>query len=100
MSTGGADLPAQIEALYDEMAATAAAAGEAEALRAEGAGSAERVAREVREAFTLATGRHLLAHGGAGGRGPSSSRCAFPELPLRTTHDRAARDPSVAREPA
>ena len=60
----------------------------AQALRAEGAAAAARIGASVRDAFTAATQRIywltaiLAAIGGA-------LAMTIPELPLRTTHDRA-----------
>lgn len=90
VSTGGAGLPERVEAVYEERAARAASLDEAETIRAEGAALALRVAADVREAFVLATGRIywltalLLVVAAA-------LTLRIPELPLRTTHDRAAR---------
>jgi len=89
VSTGGADLPARIVSAYAALADDAASAEESAALRAEGLASAARVTSEVEEAFALATSRIysltalvlVLA---------AALSLRIPELPLRTTHDRAA----------
>ena len=88
VSTGGADLPARIVSAYAALADDAASAEESAALRAEGLASAARVTSEVEEAFALATSRIysltalvlVLA---------AALSLRIPELPLRTTHDRA-----------
>jgi len=88
LSTGGADLPDRVRAVYADLAVSAGAEAEADRLIAQGEQEAVRISMEVRTAFTEATSRiygitaliMLLA-------------CALvlriPELPLRTTHDRA-----------
>jgi hypothetical protein len=89
VSTGGADLPARIVSAYTALADDAASAEESAALRAEGLASAARVTSEVEDAFALATSRIysltalvlVLA---------AALSLRIPELPLRTTHDRAA----------
>lgn len=89
VSTGGAGLGARVGALYAARADRAATAEEATALRAEGQAASERVTMEVREAFSLATARiywltaalMLVA---------TLLTLRIPELPLRTTHDRAS----------
>ena len=88
VSTGGAGLPDEIRSLYEELARDATTAEEAAELRREGESAAVSVASEVRAAFALATARiywltavmMLLA---------SALSLRIPELPLRTTHDRA-----------
>jgi MFS family permease len=97
VSTGGADLPARIDTVYSELAAEASDPARAQALRAQGTEVSERVAAEVRAAFSLATSRiywltvvlvvvaAILA-------------LRIPELPLRTTHDRAALEPEPVGE--
>jgi EmrB/QacA subfamily drug resistance transporter len=89
VSTGGADLPVRIDTVYQELAADAATPAEAEAILTEGERVSERVGAEVRDAFSAATSRIywltvvlvVVAIGLA---------LRIPELPLRTTHDRAA----------
>jgi len=88
VSTGGAGLPERISAVYAELAAESSSEEEAAGLLSRGAAASVRIGSEVREAFVLATGRiyrltaviaviaMLLA-------------LRIPELPLRTTHDRA-----------
>ena len=88
VSTGGAGLPDQIRSMYEGLARDATTVEEATELRQEGASVAASVASEVRTAFALATTRiywlttavMLLA---------SVLSLRIPELPLRTTHDRA-----------
>jgi hypothetical protein len=88
VSTGGADLPERIVSAYGALAESAASAEESAALRAEGLASAARITDEVEEAFALATSRIywltalvlMLA---------AALSLTIPELPLRTTHDRA-----------
>lgn len=89
VSTGGAELPERIRSVYVDLADDAETAGQARALRAEGVAEAERVAAEVRRAFTLATSRiywltAVIATLAA------ALALRIPELPLRTTHDRAS----------
>jgi len=93
VSTGGADLPERIGSVYALLAEQAATPEEAAGLRAQGVLAAERVSIEVRQAFTDAKSRIywlaafvlLLAAG---------LSLRIPELPLRTTHDRASVEPS------
>ncbi len=97
VSTGGADLPARIDTVFAELASESGDPAEANALIAQGTQVSERVASEVRQAFSLATSRiywltvvlvaiaTLLA-------------VRIPELPLRTTHDRASLEPGVVPE--
>jgi MFS family permease len=97
VSTGGAGLPGRIDAVFAELAAQAGDPEEASALMAQGSEVSQRVADEVREAFSLATSRiywltvvlSCLA---------LALALRIPELPLRTTHDRAALEPSPAAE--
>ncbi len=87
VSTGGSGIPDRIRASYATLAA-AAAEPEAEALRAEGEAAAETVAGQIREAFTLATARIYWLT--AFLVGIALVLCLrIPEIPLRTTHDRA-----------
>jgi len=89
VSTGGAELPALILATFEERAGRSASTQEARAIRAEGAIVAEQVEASIRDAFTTATQRIywltaiIIAIGGG-------LAMRIPELPLRTTHDRAA----------
>ena len=89
VSTGGADLPDRIAEAYQALADRAATPGESELLRAEGTAAAARLEEEVEAAFVLATSRiyWLTALILALSLGIALS---IPELPLRTTHDRAA----------
>ena len=88
VSAGGAGLPESIGSVYAELAAETATAQEAAAVLAQGTLLSQRVATEVREAFALATSRIywftvlivLLA---------TALVLRIPEVPLRTTHDRA-----------
>jgi EmrB/QacA subfamily drug resistance transporter len=88
VSTGGAELPALILATFEQRAGRSDSALEARAIRAEGALVAERVEASIRNAFTAATQRIylltaiMIAIGGG-------LAMRIPELPLRTTHDRA-----------
>jgi MFS family permease len=89
VSTGGADLPERVASAYAALAQRATTPEESAGLRAEGAAAAARVADEVEGAFTLATTRIysltavLLVLAAA-------LSLRIPEVPLRTTHDRAA----------
>jgi EmrB/QacA subfamily drug resistance transporter len=93
VSSGGADLPARIDAVYGQLAAEAATPEEAQAVLAQGAFLSDRIGTEVREAFSLATTRIywlttlLVALA-------TALALRIPELPLRTTHDRAAMRPT------
>jgi hypothetical protein len=97
VSTGGADLPERIGSVYAELAAESSTPEEAEAVLAQGTILSERVAAEVREAFALATRRIywltvlivVIA---------TALVLRIPELPLRTTHDRAAVKPQPVTE--
>jgi MFS family permease len=97
VATGGADLPARIGSVYAELAAESDTAEEAAALLAQGTVLSERVAIEVREAFALAASRIywftslivLIA---------TALVLRIPELQLRTTHDRAGREPRPVAE--
>ena len=89
VSTGAADLPDRIGSAYDDLADEAATPAEAAALRAEGTASATRIANEVEHAFTLATRRIYALTAVVLALGAALS-LLIPELPLRTTHDRAA----------
>jgi EmrB/QacA subfamily drug resistance transporter len=89
VSTGGAGLPARVEAAFAALADAAPTPEASAALRADGLASARRMESEIRAAFTLATRRiysltalvMVLA---------ALLSLGIPELPLRTTHDRAA----------
>ena len=89
VSTGGAELPALILASFEARAASSESEREARAIRAEGEVVAVRVGASVRDAFGEATQRIywltaiMIAIGGG-------LAMRIPELPLRTTHDRAA----------
>ncbi len=88
VSTGGAELPALILANFEARARRAESEPGAQAIRAEGEALAARVQTAVRGAFTEAIQRIywvtaiLVAIGGV-------MAMRIPELPLRTTHDRA-----------
>ena len=93
VSTGGAELPERVRAAYDSRARSAATPADSVALSAQGAAAATRVQRHVREAFALATRRiygltALLMVAAA------ILSLRIPDLPLRTTHDRAAPVPA------
>lgn len=89
VSTGGAGLGERIGALYEARAERASTTAEAAAVLAEGADVSERVERDVRAAFVLATTRiygltaliMVIA---------AALTLRIPEIPLRTTHDRAS----------
>jgi MFS family permease len=89
VATGAADVPERIAAAYAALAEAAPTPEAAEELRAEGLDAAGRVADQVQAAFTLATSRIyrltamilVLA---------AALSLRIPEIPLRTTHDRAA----------
>lgn len=88
VSTGGADLPARIRQAFEEAASEAETETGAEELRRQGEVAAEETAIVVRAAFTEATTRiYWLASGLIFVAILLSAR--IPELPLRTTHDRA-----------
>lgn len=88
VSTGGADLPARIRAAYDRAAERASSETRAAAIRREGEMAATETAEVVRAAFTEATTRiYWLASGLTVVAILLSMR--IPEVPLRTTHDRA-----------
>ena len=99
VSTGGAGLPDQIRSVYEELARDAPTVEETAELQREGDSAATSVASEVRTAFTLATTRiYWLTAGFMLLASVLSLR--IPELPLRTTHDRAeAAAPSGLRAP-
>jgi len=95
VSTGGAGLPDQILDAYERLARDAVTTDQATELRLEGERAAASVASQVRAAFALATSRiywltaivMALA---------AVLVLRIPELPLRTTHDRAE---AAATEP-
>jgi hypothetical protein len=88
VSTGGSGLPEVIIASFEARAGQSGSAQEARALRADGEALAEQVGASIRDAFTAATQRIywltaiMIAIGGG-------LAMRIPELPLRTTHDRA-----------
>jgi hypothetical protein len=92
VSTGGAGLPERIGSLYAELAAETGTPEEAAAVLAQGTALSLRVATQVREAFALAASRIywltvLLVFVA------TALVLRIPELPLRTTHDRAGLEP-------
>ena len=94
VSTGGADLPTRIRQAFEEAASEAETEAGAEELRRQGEAAAEETTIVVRAAFTEATTRiYWLAFGLIFVAILLSAR--IPELPLRTTHDRA----EVAEQP-
>lgn len=88
VSTGGADLPERIRAVYERAAERAPSRARAAALRREGEEAAAETSRVVRTAFTEATTRIYWLASGLAVVGILLS-VRIPELPLRTTHDRA-----------
>jgi EmrB/QacA subfamily drug resistance transporter len=89
VSTGGADLPERVMSAYERLAERAATPAAAASLRDQGVATAERLAEEVEQAFTRATTRiYLLTAVLLVLAALLALR--IPELPLRTTHDRAA----------
>jgi EmrB/QacA subfamily drug resistance transporter len=92
VSTGGAELPDRIRAAYAASAVAATTEPEAATLREEGEREGDRIAAEVRAAFSEATSRiywltaliMLVA---------SALSLRIPELALRTTHDGAEATP-------
>jgi EmrB/QacA subfamily drug resistance transporter len=98
VSTGGSDLPERIGSVYAELAAESGSPEAAASLLAQGDRAAGRVAAEVREAFVLATNRiYWLTVVLAAVAVVLVAR--IPELPLRTTHDRAGVGPGGPSEP-
>ncbi|NNM33425.1 MAG: MFS transporter [Gemmatimonadetes bacterium] len=88
VSTGGADLPTRIRQAFEEAASEAETEAGADELRRQGEAAAEETAIVVRAAFTEATTRiYWLASGLIFVAILLAAR--IPELPLRTTHDRA-----------
>lgn len=87
VSSGGADLPGRITAVYEQLAAEAETAGEAADLAAQGTALSLRVMTEVRDAFALATRRIYLLTVVIVAIA-TALVLRIPELPLRTTHDR------------
>ena len=98
VSTGGADLPERIGSVYAELAAETGTAEEAATVLAQGSLASERVGTQVREAFALATSRIywltvvMVAIA-------TALVLRIPELPLRTTHDRAGPTRPVTEGP-
>lgn len=98
VSGGGAELPDRIIEVFEAEAASAPDPVGSDEIRAEGERLAEETAVQVRNAFAVATSRiywltALLVVIAAW----LTSR--IPELPLRTTHDRAAVAGSEAPTP-
>lgn len=87
-STGGGGLAGRIEAVYEAQAAEAPDAARAEELRARGRSEAERVGAAVRSTFARATTRIFELSGWLVVVAWLLT-LRMPELPLRTTHDRA-----------
>ncbi len=87
VSTGGVELPEAIRGVFVVRARAASTSGEAAEIIAEGEREADRVAEEVRGAFSLATSRiYWLTALVMVFAAIFSWR--IPEIPLRTTHDR------------
>lgn len=87
VSTGGVELPEAIRGVFVVRARAASTSGEAAEIIAEGDREADRVAEEVRAAFSLATSRiYWLTALAMVFAAIFSLR--IPEIPLRTTHDR------------
>jgi MFS family permease len=89
VSTGGAGLGKRIDGIYEERAQRAPTEADATAIRTEGAVVAERITRDVREAFALATARIYWLTAGLMLVAVALT-LRIPEVPLRTTHDRAS----------
>lgn len=98
VSTGGAGLPDRIREAFEASAASAATEAEAAQIRAQGEQVASETGAAVRNAFAEATSRIywltavLLVVA-------TTLSLRIPELPLRTTHDRASgpeRPPTAA----
>ena len=100
VSSGGADLPERVRAVFRDAAAAADDPGDAELLRARGEDAAQEVAASVRAAFASATSRiYWLGVGFAVLAVLFSAH--IPEVPLRTTHDRVvARDADPRERPS
>jgi EmrB/QacA subfamily drug resistance transporter len=92
VATGGAELPAQIRSVYAEASRAAATEADAAQIAAEGERVALAVAASIRDAFALATHRIYLLTAGTMILAFGLS-LRIPELPLRTTHDRAVAPP-------
>jgi EmrB/QacA subfamily drug resistance transporter len=88
VATGGAELPRQIRSEYAKAARAAGTEGEAARIAAEGERMALAAAGSVRDAFALATRRIYALTAGIMVLAFALS-LRIPELPLRTTHDRA-----------
>jgi EmrB/QacA subfamily drug resistance transporter len=87
VSSGGADLPERIRAVFAARAAGEDDPGEARRLLARGDEQAADVGRQVREAFALATHR-IYSLAALIVVVAVLLTLRIPELPLRTTHDR------------
>lgn len=89
VSTGGAELPERIREAFDRSAASAATPSEAGQIRADGERIAIETGAAIRSAFAQATSRiYWLTAVLVVVATALSTR--IPELPLRTTHDRAS----------
>jgi len=88
VSTGGSELPDHIRLAYGGIAAAAATEAEARSITEEGERVAERIATAVRQAFSDATSRIYWFTAAVMVLAVFLS-LRIPELPLRTTHDRA-----------
>lgn len=94
LATGGAGLPEQVRAAFEASAVASGSPTDAELIRAEGDRVAMEIGMAVRSAFAQATSRIywltvaivILA---------TALSARVPELPLRTTHDRASGEGDV-----
>jgi len=97
VSTGGADLPGRIDTVYSQLASEATSPAVSRELLAQGSRLSEQIAADVREAFSTATSRiYWLTVVLVVIAGMLALR--IPELPLRTTHDRAVFEPRAVAE--
>jgi len=89
VSRGGAELPDRIRSAYDQRARGARTVADSVVLSARGDAAADRVDRDVREAFALAT-RRIYGLTAILMVVAAALSLRIPDLPLRTTHDRQA----------